>query len=102
MSSPVVTIKEWMKVKNQTKTKIGMGSVVKSKVGELENTTRELRSRRMMKEVVGCVQSVVGLKKFIVQLENGQKKEISSSSFLFLSSKEEVEMDEALSHYPEK
>ena len=58
MSSPAVIIKEWMKVKNQTKTKIGVGSVVKAKVGELKNTTRELGSRRMIKEVMGCVQSV--------------------------------------------
>ena len=35
----------------QTKTKIGVGSVVKAKVGELEKITREGRSRRMRKEV---------------------------------------------------
>ena len=44
----------------QTKTKIGVGSVVKAKVGELEKITRERRSRRMRKEVVGCVHRVVG------------------------------------------
>ena len=31
---------EGMKVKNQNKTKIGVGSDVNSKVGELENITR--------------------------------------------------------------
>ena len=85
-----------------TKTKIGVGSVVKAMVGELENITREGRSRRMRKEVVECVQSVVGKKKFLIQFEDGQKKEISSSSLVFLSSKEEVDMDEPISHLPEK
>ena len=72
-------------MKKRTKTKIGVGYVVKDKVGELEKITREGRSRRMSKEVMGCVQSVVGKKKFLVQLEDGQKKEISSSSLVFLS-----------------
>ena len=57
-----------MKMKKQTKTKVGVGSAVKAKVGELEKITREERSRRMRKEVVRCVQSVVGKKKFLVQL----------------------------------
>ena len=50
----------------QTKTKIGVGSVVKAKVGELEKITREGRSRRMRKNVVVCVQSVVGKTEFLV------------------------------------
>ena len=40
MSSPVVTVKYGMEMKKQTKTKIGVGSIVKAKVGELENITR--------------------------------------------------------------
>ena len=51
MISPVVTKKEGMNITKQTKTKIGVGSVVKAKVGELE-ITRKGRSRRMRKEVV--------------------------------------------------
>ena len=62
----------------QTKTKIGVGSVVKDKVGELEKITREGRIRRMRKEVVGCVQHVVGKNKFLVLFEYGKKKEIGS------------------------
>ena len=54
----------------------------------------------MMKEVVVCVNDVEGKNNFLVQLEDGQKKEISSSSLVFLSSKEEVDMDEPLSHSP--
>ena len=55
MSSPVITIAEGVKVKKQNKTKIGVGSVVKTKVGDLENITREGRIRRLRKDVVGCV-----------------------------------------------
>ena len=75
-------------MKNQTKTKSGVGSVVNSKVGELENTTREVRSRRIRKEVVGCLQSVVGKNNLLLQFEYGEMKEISSSLLLFLSLKE--------------
>ena len=100
--SPVVTIKEGMETKKQVKMKIGVGSVVKAKVGELENITREGISRMTRKDVVICVQSVVGNNNFLVQLEYGQNKEISSSLLVFLSSKYRVEMDEAISHSPEK
>ena len=89
-------------MKKQTKTKIGVGSFVKANVGELENITREGGSRSMRKEVVGCVQSVVGKKKFLLQFEDEQKKGISSSSLVFLISKEEVDMDEPILHLPEK
>ena len=54
------------------------------------------------KEVVRYVQGMVGKKKFLVQFEYVQNKEISSSLLVFLSSKEEVNMDEAISHSPEK
>ena len=91
-----------MEMKKQTKKKIAVGYIVNSNVGELETFTRGGRSRRTRKEVVGCVHSVVGKKKFLIQFEDGKKKEISSSSFVFLSSKEEVEMDEPISHFPEK
>ena len=77
MSPHVVTIAEEMKIKNQTKTKIGVGSVVKATVGELEKIKMEGRSGRMRKEVVGCVKAVLGKKKFLVQFEYGQKKYIS-------------------------
>ena len=86
----------------QTKTKIGVGSVVKAKVGELENITREGIIRRTRKEVVGCVRSVVGKKKFLVLFEDGQKKDIVSCSLVHLSEKEEVEMEESITLFPEK
>ena len=71
MSSPVVTFKEGMNMTKQTKTKIGVGSVVKAKVGELENITGEGRSRITRKEVVGRVQSVVGKRKSLAQFRYG-------------------------------
>ena len=79
-----------------------MGDVVKAKVGELENITREVRIRRMRKDVVGCVHGVVGKNKFLIQFEDGQKKEISSSLLVFLSSKETSDTNEPISHLPEK
>ena len=74
MSSPVVTVKEGMEMKKQTKTKIGVGSVVKAKVGELGKITREVRSSRMSKEGLGYFQSVVGKNNFLIQFEDWQKK----------------------------
>ena len=47
--------------------KIGVGSAVTAKVGEMEEMTREERSRRTRKELVGCVQAVVGKNKCLVQ-----------------------------------
>ena len=52
----------------------------------MEENTRKGRSSRMRKEVVGYVQAVLGNNKFLVQLEDGHNKEMSSCS-LFLMSK---------------
>ena len=49
MSLPVVTIAQEMMMKKRVKTKIGVGSVVKARVGELEKITREGIIRRMSK-----------------------------------------------------
>ena len=84
-----------------TKTKIGVGSVVKAKVGELENTTREGRIRRMKKEVVGCVQRGIGKNKLLVLFKDSQKKEIGYFLFVYLSEKEEVDMEESITLFPE-
>ena len=61
-----------------TKTKIGVGSVVKAKVGELEHITRKGRSRRMRGDVVGCFQRVVGKNMFLVLFKYEYKKQIGS------------------------
>ena len=60
MRSPVLSIAEDMKVKKMNMTKIKVVYVVKAKVGELEEITREGRIRRMRKNVVGCIQAVEG------------------------------------------
>ena len=60
------------------KTKIEVGYVVKAKVVDMEDKTREGRTRSMRKEVLGCVQAVVGKKKFLVTFKNGNKKGMSS------------------------
>ena len=67
ISSPVVTVKEGDGDEEAYQDENRGGSLVNAKVGELENITREGRSRRMRKEVVGSVQSLVGKKKFLVQ-----------------------------------
>ena len=85
----------------QTKTEIGVGSVVKAKVGELEKITREGRSRRMRKEVVGCVHRVAGKNNFLILFEYGQKKDIGSCLLVYLSEKEEAEMEESITLSPE-
>ena len=48
-------------------TTIGVGSVVKEKIGDLENITKEVRIRRTSKEMVGCFQDVGGKNKSLVQ-----------------------------------
>ena len=51
--------------------------------------------------MVECVQRVVGENKFIILFEDGQKEEISSSSLVYFSEKEEVEMEDSITLPPE-
>ena len=64
-----------------------MGYVVKEKVGDIEENTREVRNRATRKEMVVCFQDVVGKKIFLVQSEYGQTQEIRSCLILYLCSK---------------
>ena len=59
MSLPVILTTKDTKEKKRIKTKIGVGYSVKEKVGDMENKTREARTMRTRKEVVGCVQDLV-------------------------------------------
>ena len=79
-----------------------MGFIVKAMVGDMEENTREGRSKIIRKELVGCVQNVVGKKRFLVQFGDGQKKDMSFVSLVFLSTKEEVNMDNPLTKSPKK
>ena len=63
-----------MKEKKRVKTKIGVRSSMKEKVKDMEENTRELRTRIMRKEVVRGFQYVVGKYNFSLLFEDGQKK----------------------------
>ena len=67
MRSTFVKIKEGMKEKKRIKKNIRVGYFVKAKVGEMKKNAREGRSRRIRKEVVGCVQNLLVKNKFLVQ-----------------------------------
>ena len=103
MISLVVTIAEEIKDKKRIKTKIGVESLVKEKSGIMEENTREGRSRRMRKYVMGCVHYMVEKNNSLVQFEYEQKRDMSSSSLVYVFSKEEecLEMDEPISDLPE-
>ena len=77
MISHVVTISQEIMEKKCIKTKIGVGSVVKAEVGDMEENKREERIIRMSKEVVRCVQDVVMKNKSYLKVEDGQKKDMS-------------------------
>ena len=72
MSLPVFTTIKEIKEANRRKTKIGVGSIVTEKVGDMGRKTKEGRSRMVSKEVVECVQYLMGENKFLVQFEDGQ------------------------------
>ena len=55
-----------MKGKKHIKKNIRVGFIVKARVAEMKNKTSEGRIRRMIKEVVDCVQSVLGGNKLLV------------------------------------
>ena len=73
-----------------------MGSVVKAKVGGMEDNTREGRSRRMRNKVVVCVQAVLRKNILLFKFKDGKKKETGSCLLVLLCSKEEVEMDDPI------
>ena len=56
-----------------------VGTVVKSKIGELEEEVRAVSSRRIRKEFTGVVQGVSGRRRFLVRFQNGCKNNLSSN-----------------------
>ena len=56
-----------------------VGTVVKSKIGELEEEVRAGNSRRMTKELTGVVKGVSGRRRFLVSFHYGCKKNLSSN-----------------------
>ena len=57
--------------------KIVVGTVVKAKIGELEEELRAGSSRRMMKELTGVVQGVLWSRRFLVRFHNGCENNLS-------------------------
>ena len=56
-----------------------VGTVVKSKIGELEEEERAGSSRRTSKELNGVVQGLLGKKRFLVRFQDGCKNNMSSN-----------------------
>ena len=56
-----------------------VGTVVKSKIGELEEEVRASSSRRLRKELTGVVQSVLRRRIFLVRFQNGCENNLSSN-----------------------
>ena len=56
-----------------------VGTVVKAKIGELEEEVRAGSSRRMINELTGVVQGVSGRRSFLARFQNGCKKNLSSN-----------------------
>ena len=79
-----------MKEKARINMNIRVGSVVNSEVGDMEKKAREGRIRSTRKDVVGCVQDVIGKKKILVQFKGAHEIYISTSLMLHLFKKEEV------------
>ena len=59
--------------------KIVVGTVVKAKIGELEEEVRVGSSRRTRKELTGVVQGVSGRRRFLVRFHNRCEKNLSSN-----------------------
>ena len=55
------------------------GTVVKAKIGELEEEVRSGSSRGMRKELTGVVQGVSGRRRFLVRFQNGCENNLSSN-----------------------
>ena len=73
--APLTTEQKW-KVRGN---KIVEGTVVKAKIGELEEEIRAGHSRRMRKELTSVVQGVSGRMRFLVSFQNGCKNNLSSN-----------------------
>ena len=84
MSLSILKIVKERKDTNQGNTKIWVGSIVTSKVREMEDNTMEVRIIIMSKGVVGCVQYGVTKNRFQIQLRDNQRREMSTFLFLLI------------------
>ena len=70
-----------------------VGTVVKAKVGELEEDIREGFSRRLSKDITGVVQEVVGKRSYLVIFQDGLEKDILLNHLIILIIRSEVEKE---------
>ena len=68
-----------------------VGTVVKAKVGYMEEDIREVFSRKLRKEMTGVVQDVVGNIMYSVRFQDGLEKEIFLNQLTILVVRSEVE-----------
>ena len=65
-----------------------VGTVVKAKIGELEEEVRVGSSRRMRKELTGVVQDISGKSRFLVRLHDGCENNLSSNQLTVVAAHE--------------
>ena len=56
------------------------GTVVKGKVGEMEEDIRKGFLRRLRKDMIGLLQEVVETRRYLVRFQDGSEKEIFQTS----------------------
>ena len=61
-----------------------MDTLLKSKVREVEDNTREVITRRISTEVLVCVQYIKVKKKLLVWFQYGNKRDINSCSIWYV------------------
>ena len=73
-------------------------------VGDMEEKKRGIIITMVRKEVVGCVQDVIGKNKYLIQLEYRYNRDIRSRSISYVCSKEDFgkEVDESIYGLPQK
>ena len=83
----VTNIKD-KKTKKWTKMNIQLGSVLKAKVGYMDENTSERIKTSTRKYMMGCVEDVVCNKNLLVKCLYGKKIDMSDFSLLYLYEKE--------------
>ena len=65
-----------------------VGTVVKAKIGELEEEVRVGSSRRMRKELTGVVKYISGKRRFLVRFHDGWDKNLSLNQLTVVAAHE--------------
>ena len=79
-----------------------VGTVVKSKIGDLEEEVRAVNLRRMRKDLTGVVQGVSGRRRFLVRFQDGCKNNLSPNQLtVVIVEKIPVEEEPQVSKIPE-